>query len=74
MYLPPHETAALILENDGTPENLPQLVVRLQTRKEGADYLVDTYAYAEIPQKSGDIVRLNQMSSTAKRRSPSSVA
>ena len=68
MYLPPDETAALILQYDGTTENLPQLVVRFDARQDGSDYIVDTYAYAEVPQKSGRVVRLNQMTGKAKRR------
>lgn len=68
MYLPPDETAALILQYDGTTDKLPQLVVRFESRQDGTGYIVDTYAYAEVPQKSGRVVRLNQMTGKAKRR------
>ena len=68
MYLPPLETAELILQHDGTPEKLPQMVVRFETRREEADFFVDTYAYAEVPQKSGKVIRINQMTSRAKRQ------
>lgn len=68
IYLPPQETAALILHFDGSPERLPQVVMRFEIKQEGGDYIVSAQGYAEVPQKSGAVVRINGMTSSAKRK------
>ncbi len=40
-YLPPEPTAAIILNYDGTTDDLPVLVIRFRTTKESAGYLVE---------------------------------
>lgn len=52
-YLPPRETAAIILSYDGTPEKLPQIVFRFRTSRDANSYLVRNDVYLDVPQKSG---------------------
>jgi hypothetical protein len=52
-YLPPEPTAAIILSFDGTPEDLPQLVIRFTTEAAGDGFLVQNDVFLNVPQKSG---------------------
>lgn len=68
-YLSPEETAALIINFDGTPEKLPQLVMRFEAMLEDSgSYLVDYEAFIDVPQKSGAPVRVSQQSPWVLRR------
>jgi hypothetical protein len=51
-YLEPEATAAIILTYEGTTDDLPQLVLRLETHTEGSDTLLTTNAYLNVPQKT----------------------
>ncbi|MEY8831267.1 hypothetical protein AB9K34_23080 [Sedimentitalea sp. XS_ASV28] len=75
-YLPPDPTAAIILTYDGVPDDLPQLVIRFQTRKDATGYLVENDVYLNVPQKSGPPLhvyqrdpRLNRVVAALYRRS-----
>lgn len=59
-YLPPEATAAIILSYDGTPTDLPQLVIRFQTAPDGQDYVVRNDVYLNVPQKSGPPLHVRQ--------------
>jgi hypothetical protein len=59
-FLPPEPTAAIILKFDGTPQNLPQLVIRFRTHAEGPGYLVENDIFLNVPQKSGDSLQVRQ--------------
>ncbi|WP_425045326.1 hypothetical protein [Primorskyibacter sp. S87] len=64
-YLPPEPTAAIILGYDGTPEKLPQLVIRFQTTEERTDtdqpgYVVVNDMYLNVPQKTGPDLKVRQ--------------
>ena len=52
-YLEPEATAAIILSYDGTPEDLPQLIMRFKSWADGQEFLLRTDAYLNVPQKSG---------------------
>ncbi len=52
-YLPPDATAAIILNFDGTLENLPELVIRFRTQPDGLQYLVENDVFVRVPQKTG---------------------
>lgn len=54
--LPPVEaTAALILEYDGTVEDLPRLVTAVFSAPQGGGHLVSTDTYIRVPQRTGEI-------------------
>lgn len=57
-YLPPEQTAAIILAHDGTPTDLPQLVIRFDTRADGPGWLVENDVFLSVPQKSGKALEL----------------
>jgi hypothetical protein len=59
-YLPPEPTAAIILNFDGTPEDLPQLVIRFRTRPDGTDFLVQNDVFLKVPQKTGVPLQVRQ--------------
>jgi hypothetical protein len=52
-YLPPDSTAAIIMSFDGTPENLPELVIRFRTQPDTPGYLVENDVFLHVPQKTG---------------------
>lgn len=66
-YLPPEHTAALILGFDGTPKDLPQLVVQFSTTADGSDYLVEHDIFMNVPQKSGQNLHLQRDSHSQRR-------
>jgi hypothetical protein len=51
-YLEPEATAAIILTYEGTTDDLPQLVLRLDAQADGSEYLLTTNAYLNVPQKT----------------------
>ncbi len=51
--LSPDATAAVILSYDGTPEALPELVIRFRASPEEAGYLVENDVFLNVPQKTG---------------------
>lgn len=57
-YLDPESTAVAILQYDGTTDDLPQLVVRMSARPDGAEFLLRIEAYLNVPQKSGGPVHV----------------
>lgn len=59
-FLPPEPTAAIILTYDGTPQDLPQLVIRFQTRADAPGYLVENDVFLRVPQKKGPALRVRQ--------------
>lgn len=59
-YLPPEPTAAIILTYDGTPEDLPQLVIRFRTRADSPGYVVENEVFLNVPQKNGDPLHVIQ--------------
>lgn len=59
-FLPPEPTAAIILSFDGTPADLPQLVIRFRTRQDAPGYLVESDVFLNIPQQSGEPLELRQ--------------
>lgn len=59
-YLPPEPTAAIILTYDGTPSDLPELVIRFRIRKDAPGFLVENDVYLSVPQKSGGVVHVPQ--------------
>jgi hypothetical protein len=59
-YLPPEPTAAIILTYDGTPEDLPQLVIHFQTRAEAPGYVVENEVFLNVPQKLGPDLKVRQ--------------
>lgn len=59
-YLPPEPTAAIILSYDGITTDLPQLVIRFQTRKDAPGFLVENDVYLNVPQKSGAPLHVRQ--------------
>lgn len=52
-FLPPATTAALILQYDGTPEDLPELVIQFRTQKGADGVVVENDVYVNVPQKAG---------------------
>ncbi|SFT83786.1 hypothetical protein [Sedimentitalea nanhaiensis] len=59
-FLPPKPTAAIILSYDGTPEHLPQLVIRFQTRPDAPGYVVQNQVFLNVPQKHGAPLHVRQ--------------
>jgi len=59
-YLPPEPTASIILTYDGTPEDLPQLVIRFETRADAPGYVVQNDVFLNVPQKTGAPLKVRQ--------------
>ncbi|WP_146345553.1 hypothetical protein [Falsiphaeobacter marinintestinus] len=57
-YLPPEPTAAIILNYDGTPEDLPQLVIRFRTLADTPGFVVENDVYLNVPQKAGTEIQV----------------
>ena len=51
--LPPPVTAAAILQYDGYPEDLPELVIRFIATEDVSGFLVNTELFLNVPQKEG---------------------
>lgn len=56
--LPPPATAAAILQYDGYPEDLPQLVIRFIAQSQDPGYRVDTELFLNVPRRSGAALRV----------------
>ncbi|MGV6847215.1 MAG: hypothetical protein ACWA5A_02420 [Marinibacterium sp.] len=56
--LPPDMTAAIILGYDGTVDDLPQLVIRFATTREGTDYLVENDVFLNVPRRDNDALEI----------------
>ncbi len=65
--LPPDMTAYLILNFDGYPQNLPQIVTYLHSSKIQAGYRVDAELFFLVPQKSGKTVKIPVQSEMVNR-------
>ncbi|MFQ6551989.1 hypothetical protein AAD018_006540 [Aestuariibius insulae] len=52
-FLPPEATAGLILEFDGTVDDLPILIFDFQTTRQGDGYVVLADNFVRVPQRSG---------------------
>ncbi|WP_420587019.1 hypothetical protein [Ruegeria sp.] len=63
-FLPPETTAFLILNYDGYPQDLPKSVMRMTTTKNTAGYRVDAELYFNVPQKTGQDVKVPVESKT----------
>lgn len=59
-YLPPEATAALILNFDGTPQDLPELVIRFRAEIAEAGYMVENDVFVSVPQKSGQRLQVRR--------------
>lgn len=59
-YLPPTTTAAIILNFDGTPEDLPELVIRFRTQIDAPGYLVENDVFLNVPQKTGRALQVRR--------------
>jgi hypothetical protein len=57
-YLDPESTAAIILTYDGTPKDLPQLVIRFRAWPDETEYLMRTDMFLDVPQKSSGSVQV----------------
>ncbi|MEO1108321.1 MAG: hypothetical protein AAFX90_10400 [Pseudomonadota bacterium] len=57
-YLPPEAAAFLILTYDGSPQNLPKSVMRLNPSKTASGYRVDASLVFRVPQKAGSVVEV----------------
>jgi hypothetical protein len=66
--LPPEPTAAIILQYDGTLNDLPELVIRFSTDRSGPDYVVSNDVFLNVPQKSGDAVQVRMESDRLQQR------
>lgn len=66
-FLPPDATAYLILTYDGSPEDLPQSVMRLTSTKNAGGYRVDASLFFKVPQKAGVAVEVPVESKTLDR-------
>lgn len=69
-YLPPEPTAAIILKYDGTPRDLPQLVIRFSTQPDGpgsTQYLVENDVFLNVPQKTGRPLQVRQIDPRMRR-------
>lgn len=62
--LPPETTAFLILNYDGSPQELPQSVMRLTSTKNESGYRVDARLFFKVPQRTGTIVEVPVESKT----------
>lgn len=63
-FLPPDTTAFLILSYDGSPEDLPQSIMRMTSTKTSGGYRVDAQLFFQVPQKSGAPVEVPVESKT----------
>lgn len=59
-FLPPEATAAIILAHDGTPTDLPRLVIRFRGKNDGDAYLVRNEVFLDVPQRTGAPLRIEQ--------------
>lgn len=59
-FLSPETTAALILNFDGTPEDLPEQVIRFSTQVEPTGYLVENDVFLNVPQKTGRALQVRK--------------
>ncbi|MHA6262093.1 hypothetical protein ACXYMO_02735 [Arenibacterium sp. CAU 1754] len=67
-YMPPQATANAILNYDGTPEDLPQLVFKVDATPETPGYSVTFQAFLNVPQKSGPAVKVIHSSPAITRK------
>ncbi|WP_333685178.1 hypothetical protein [Pontibaca methylaminivorans] len=66
-YLPPEPTAALILMHDGTPEDLPQVVMRFDTRAEASGWLVENDLFVNVPRRGTTALELRDAEAPPRR-------
>lgn len=59
-FLPPKTTAAIILSFDGTPEDLPELVIRFRTQIDEPGYLVQNDVFLHVPQRDGNPLQVRK--------------
>ncbi len=52
-YLPPETTAAIILSFNGTPEDLPELVIRFRAEESEPGFVVQNDVFLNVPQRGG---------------------
>ncbi|QBF32116.1 hypothetical protein [Thalassococcus sp. S3] len=58
--MPPDVTAALIVTYDGTPEDLPRLVIRFDAKRDAPGYLVRNDIFFNVPQREGGALQIRQ--------------
>ena len=56
--MPPQTTAYLILTYDGTPEKLPESVMRMSVTEISGGHRVDTEFFLDIPRKDRGVTRV----------------
>ncbi|SEK06832.1 hypothetical protein SAMN05444007_1179 [Cribrihabitans marinus] len=52
-FMAPAATAAAIVEYDGYPQDLPQLVIRFLASEDAPGYRVDSELFLNVPQRTG---------------------
>lgn len=60
LLLPPDVTAGVILEFDGTVEDLPRVVVSLDATRDGEGYIVTVDNYLRVPLQEGGVQLVRQ--------------
>lgn len=66
-YLPPEATAAIILNFDGTHEELPELVIRFRTEAADTGYLVENDVFIHVPRRNGPALNVRRNDPHLKR-------
>ncbi|MBC6408598.1 MAG: hypothetical protein GDA40_11120 [Rhodobacteraceae bacterium] len=66
-FLPPETTAAIILNFNGTSEDLPELVIRFETEDLSLGFLVTNDVFLNVPQKTGDTIQVRMQDSDLQR-------
>lgn len=66
-FLPPEATAALILNFDGTHEELPELVIRFRTQAAETGYLVENDVFIHVPRRNGPALNVRRNDPHLKR-------
>ena len=67
-FLPPEPTAALILNYDGTLDDLPKLVVQFSGQRDVDGYVLENSYYVSVPQKRGPALQVRQGDWLVERR------
>ncbi|MEC7256646.1 MAG: hypothetical protein VXW58_02405 [Pseudomonadota bacterium] len=57
-FLPPGPTASIIVQYDGTVDDLPQLVMRVRSHRDDPGYVVDFDTYLHVPRRAQAPVRV----------------
>jgi len=55
-FLPPDTTAAIILNFNGAPGDLPELAIRFETEDLSPGFPVTNHVFLNVPRKTGDTI------------------